>query len=54
MVDLGNVQNPWTGPKLQDWNIDEDAETCVGVRGVLSCRRTSLNFYQFLPFENIG
>ena len=45
MVDPRNVLNPWTGPELQDWNIDEDTETCVGVRGVLPCRRTSSTLY---------
>ena len=43
MVDLRNVLNPWSGPELQEWSIDEETETRVGVRGVLSCRRTCSN-----------
>ena len=45
MVDLSNFQNSWTRPEPQEWTADEEPETCVGVRGVLSCRRASSNFY---------
>ena len=38
MVTLNNepTRNTWSELDLQQSNIDEETETCVGVRGVLS------------------
>lgn len=36
MVTLNNQPNTWSELELREGNIDEETETCVGVRGVLS------------------
>ena len=36
MVTLGNEPNTWSELEPQEGNMDEEAETCVGVRGILS------------------
>lgn len=35
---LGNEPNTWSEPEPQEGNIDEETETCVGVRVIISTR----------------
>ena len=47
MVTLNNepTRNTWSELDLQQSNIDEETETCVGVRGVLSYMLILLKSY---------
>jgi hypothetical protein len=44
MGTLDNVQSPWSEVELeqQEGNFDEETETCIGVRGVLSHSNQSI------------
>ncbi len=37
MVTVGDDPNTWGEHGLQECNLDEETETCIGVRDVLSC-----------------
>jgi hypothetical protein len=47
MVTVNDEENTWAQVDLQKSSVDEETETCVGVRGVLGLLATS-EFNNFL------
>ena len=55
MVTLGNEPNTWSELEQQEGNMDEEAETCVGVRSISTCCcERVITLTNFRSFENLG